>query len=307
MDAALVEELYAQLSPGISDPDELMAVLAQTYRLKTGHDFDELYGACLIEDLRHEANSHAGSESHHHPYLYFGTDGVVKDHADQAVGHIVMNDGNLAAVRAIIASSNAFEDQGDQVNVDEEPVPMDDIRSDDTPSVEIDPEPATRKVVRPKKAVMDVFINFAGPRTLEDNLKQLDRLLEAQKTIPAQRTEGWYRMREGCLTASDLAAALGESKYDKPFDVIEKKCGGGKPFKGNEHTQWGVKYEPVATSIFELKNNVTVLEFGLLPHRPLDPDNAITWLAASPDGIVKESGAMLEIKVMFYTPYHADP
>ena len=117
--------------------------------------------------------------------------------------------------------------------------------------------------------------------------KQVEYLLTVPQ--PEQRTEAWYKLREGRLTASDLATALNESKYDKPIDLVLKKCGLGPPFKGNVHTEWGVKYEPVATMIYEQRNNVRVIEFGLMPHP------SIPFLGASPDGITPE-GMMLEIK-----------
>ena len=117
--------------------------------------------------------------------------------------------------------------------------------------------------------------------------KQVEYLLTVPQ--PEQRTEAWYRLREGRLTASDLATALNESKYDKPIDLVLKKCGLGPPFKGNKHTEWGVKYEPIATMIYEQRNNVKVIEFGLMPHP------TIPFLGASPDGITPE-GMMLEIK-----------
>ena len=55
-------------------------------------------------------------------------------------------------------------------------------------------------------------------------------------------------------------------------------------------------YEPVATKFYELINNLTVLEFGLVPH----PEFKI--FGASPDGICDIDspddyiGRMLEIK-----------
>ena len=114
---------------------------------------------------------------------------------------------------------------------------------------------------------------------------------------PEQRSPEWFAMRETRLTASDLGGAIGDSKYDKPYDILLKKLGGGRPFTGNVATQWGQKYEPVATAVYELRNGVHVEEFGLLPHP------TIPFLAASPDGIVSEAkvgavpvGTMLEIK-----------
>ena len=43
--------------------------------------------------------------------------------------------------------------------------------------------------------------------------------------MPIQRTEPWYKMREGMLTASDGAQALDENPYSRMKDLIIKKCG----------------------------------------------------------------------------------
>ena len=60
--------------------------------------------------------------------------------------------------------------------------------------------------------------------------------------------------------------------------------------------QWGVAYEEVATMFYEYLNNLTVVEFGLIPHPKL------SVFGASPDGICDigsangYEGRMLEIK-----------
>lgn len=146
-----------------------------------------------------------------------------------------------------------------------------------------------------------LYIDDALPKTSDQLAAHVVYLQGLQQ--PEQRSPEWYQMRENRLTARDLAAAIGESNYDSPFDVLVKKCGGGPPFTGNVATQWGVKYEPVATSIYENRNAVNVIEFGLLPHP------TIPFLGASPDGITK-SGTMLEIKcplrrqITGIVPYH---
>ena len=122
------------------------------------------------------------------------------------------------------------------------------------------------------------------------------------KSIPQyeQRSEEWFAQREGMITASDGATALGESKYEKPDSLLLKKCGEGAPFFDNKYVHHGKKYEPTATAIYEHVNNCMVEEFGLMPHR------TIGYLGASPDGIQSEYtmdgkfnsgiGTMLEIK-----------
>lgn len=119
---------------------------------------------------------------------------------------------------------------------------------------------------------------------------QSQDIVERLKLIPQppQRSEQWYKMRDGMLTASDWGAVMGES-YDTPESVIKKKCGYGEQFTGNDATRWGQKYEPVANMIYERRNSTKVIEFGLIPH-PSYP-----FLGASPDGIT-ENGVMVEIK-----------
>ena len=106
---------------------------------------------------------------------------------------------------------------------------------------------------------------------------------------PGQRTTPWYEMRNGMLTASDWGVMLGDNPYSNPDDLVLKKCGHEKPFRVGPAILWGVKYEEVAVQIYEHRNKVKVIEFGLIQHP------TIKYLGASPDGIT-EDGVMLEIK-----------
>jgi putative phage-type endonuclease len=90
------------------------------------------------------------------------------------------------------------------------------------------------------------------------------------------------------LTASDAATALGVNPYEKPKDLILKKCG-HKKFSGNSATVHGNKYEEEARDIYCLKYGEVAHEIGLRPHPLYD------FLGGSPDGIT-ESGKLLEIK-----------
>ena len=121
-----------------------------------------------------------------------------------------------------------------------------------------------------------------------EKLKQLD--------LPEQRTEEWYKIRERVLTASSLADAIGEGHFCTKEQLLIQKCGGPRGEVPFEIVEWGVKYEPVATTFYEKINNLTVLEFGLVPHPHF------TIFGASPDGICDVNspedyiGRMLEIK-----------
>ena len=114
--------------------------------------------------------------------------------------------------------------------------------------------------------------------------------------LPEQRSEEWYKIREGILTASSLADAIGEGHFCPRDELIMQKCGGPRGSVPFEIVEWGVMYEPVATSFYEKMNQLTILEVGLVPH----PTFKI--FGASPDGICDVNsppeyvGRMLEIK-----------
>ena len=119
------------------------------------------------------------------------------------------------------------------------------------------------------------------------NLKELD--------LPDQRTPEWYEMRKNKLTASSFADALGKGHFKTRDEAILDKIIDA-PFVENPITEWGVKYEEVATRFYEYLTGATIYEFGLIPH----PD--FPAFGASPDGICdinsppKFIGRMLEIK-----------
>ena len=115
--------------------------------------------------------------------------------------------------------------------------------------------------------------------------------------LPEQRSKEWFEMRKNILTASSLADSLGKGHFNtRESLLIDKTSNEPKPFFTNDIIQWGVKYEPIATSFYERINQLKIVEFGLVPH----PTFKI--FGASPDGICDTDspqyyvGRMLEIK-----------
>ena len=112
---------------------------------------------------------------------------------------------------------------------------------------------------------------------------------------PDQRTPEWYAMRKNRLTASSFADALGKGHFKTRNQSIYDKIV-DKPFVPNPITEWGVKYEEVATRFYEHLTGTSIYEFGMIPH-PEFPA-----FGASPDGICDINsppqyiGRMLEIK-----------
>ena len=113
------------------------------------------------------------------------------------------------------------------------------------------------------------------------------------QTIPqnAQKSPAWYEMRLSMLSASDWGTILGVNSYANANSVLLKKCGEESYFPkvAMDAMACGNKYEDVAISIYEYRNNKKIIEFGCIRHP------SIHHLGASPDGIT-EDGVMLEIK-----------
>ena len=141
-----------------------------------------------------------------------------------------------------------------------------------------------------KKIIEDYFDKLERFKLKQIKFKNLLKL-----ELPEQRSPEWFEMRRDKLTASSFATALGEDHYTSKFKLIHDKLTNA-PHISNIHTEWGTKYEEIATLFYQLITRTNVIEFGMIPH----PDFPI--FGASPDGICDDSGPMeytgrmLEIK-----------
>jgi len=140
--------------------------------------------------------------------------------------------------------------------------------------------------------VEDMKEKYAMREKLKLQMDKLQKLV-----LPEQRSKEWFEMRKGMLTASSLACALGDDHFKSRNELILEKVENKQiPFVPNPITEWGVKYEEIATKFYEALNDLKIIEFGLIPH----PD--FTIFGASPDGICSNDspdefiGRMLEIK-----------
>jgi len=138
----------------------------------------------------------------------------------------------------------------------------------------------------------DLLSRFENKKTIIAKVEKLKNL-----ELPEQRSKEWYEIRDKMLTASSLADALGKGHFKTRKALLIEKTGKEPPKRfGNAITEWGVKYEQVATTFYEKLNNLTIVEFGLIPHPELKV------FGASPDGICDIDspedyiGRMLEIK-----------
>jgi len=112
-----------------------------------------------------------------------------------------------------------------------------------------------------------------------------------------QRTEEWFAVRMGKVTASRVADVIAKTKtgYSTSREnylaqlVCEVLTGKPAESYSNAAMQWGVDQEPLARAAYESYQNVLVDEIGFVVHPTI-------WASgASPDGLVGELG-MVEIK-----------
>ena len=101
------------------------------------------------------------------------------------------------------------------------------------------------------KQEIEVVYNehFNEDEMYEVKRKQLKALLEI-KTFE-QRSPEWYAFRKKILTASDLATSFDKGHFNSRNDLILSKID-PQPWLGNQATEWGVKYEEIATKYYEL-------------------------------------------------------
>jgi len=103
-----------------------------------------------------------------------------------------------------------------------------------------------------------------------------------------QRSQEWLDLRENMITASDVASAIGENRYESVDSFIKKKVLRTK-WAGNAATAHGTALEPMVRDLYDERTGRKSHEIGLVQHREYP------WLGASPDGVT-EDGLLIEIK-----------
>ena len=143
----------------------------------------------------------------------------------------------------------------------------------------------------------NVSVAYINDRIAE---QQSNRKIVAALSLvpqPAQRTPEWFCARHQAITASDLSAAIGASRYSSQRDFYLKKNEAVTSFKtaSTPAMAWGTQLEPVAAKLYAEMLGVELVDFGLLKHH--DPKWA--FISASPDGITRDHGVVVEFKCPF--------
>lgn len=111
-----------------------------------------------------------------------------------------------------------------------------------------------------------------------------------------QGTDEWKKLRAGKVTASrvkDIIATTksgySASRNNYRDELVKERFGVISDGFTNAAMEHGTETEPVARSLYEIKNNVSVQEVSFIPHP------YISMAGMSPDGLIGDDG-LIEIK-----------
>jgi putative phage-type endonuclease len=127
---------------------------------------------------------------------------------------------------------------------------------------------------------------MSQPLTGEPQILRARELLAAE--YAEQRSQEWLDLRDEMITASDIASAIGDNRYESVDAFIKKKVLKTK-WAGNAATAHGTLLEPMVRDLYDARTGRKSHEIGLVRHREYH------WLGASPDGVT-EDGLLIEIK-----------
>jgi putative phage-type endonuclease len=143
-------------------------------------------------------------------------------------------------------------------------------------------------------AIIDVLLNRMPLERVIASVERRSKERENEaRTVAAlpdgipQRTEEWYAVRRGMITASEFKTACADSNRGYVMGKVF-----AKPFVANDAMLWGCRMEDLARMVYEFENDASVREYGLIVHSRFD------WMGASPDGITPY-GVMLEFKAPY--------
>lgn len=109
--------------------------------------------------------------------------------------------------------------------------------------------------------------------------------------------------REGRLTGSVWAAAMGINPHQSRQALYRQLKGIDEPFTGNEATEYGNANEPNAVDAYEAHQGVIVQKSGERQAFVIHPE--YDWLGCTPDGHTEQR--LVEFKCPYYKMYDEPP
>lgn len=99
-----------------------------------------------------------------------------------------------------------------------------------------------------------------------------------------QRSDAWHALREGRITGSRAAVAMGI--YGSRRALWRELTGREVPTYQNDAMSWGTDFEPMARALYETHHGIDVQQVGFVI------DEEFEWIGASPDGLVGTDGSV---------------
>jgi len=146
------------------------------------------------------------------------------------------------------------------------------------------------KIGRETRQVIDKIKRTKIPLELSADVRSI---LAKPRVLPL--TTEWHNMRGKLLTASAMAACLGENVYCDSEALFKRKTNQCEAFQGNTATRWGQTYELEASQVYSVLTGMTLINepIGLIIH-PYEKDGQKRY-AATPD-FITTNGIVVEIK-----------
>ncbi|XP_061493471.1 uncharacterized protein LOC133389565 [Rhineura floridana] len=130
-----------------------------------------------------------------------------------------------------------------------------------------------------------------------------EKVAEIEKGTRGQRTNPeWYKWRENRITAS-VAPKIANSKFvngrssEVPQSYLKTVVGSGSAVQ-TPAMSWGIRNEKKAVQAYEVLKSSKIEKLVKVDDCGLFIDKGKAWLAASPDGIVREADTGKEIGVL---------
>lgn len=141
----------------------------------------------------------------------------------------------------------------------------------------------------------DIIRQIKGMRTEPGISTTTISVMSKTRYVPL--SDDWFKMRGKLLTASDMAAVLGENIYCTRDQLFKRKTRQGPGFNGNAATRWGQKYEDEAALVYSSITGLDLVNepIGMLIHSYEKDNDGRKRYAATPD-FMTLNGIMIEIK-----------
>ena len=124
---------------------------------------------------------------------------------------------------------------------------------------------------------------------------------------PSAKSDDWFsiryfdanRDRRVVFGASTAAAAVGISKYKSALDVYCEQRRIIEPAEPSAAMLWGNRHEPTVLQAYEdhLNERLPKLKFQLMRNLPMFFHDTVSYMACTPDGIVKVEGTEYGVEV----------